>query len=347
MRSMRLMAVSTVVLATAWACGSSGGNVQPNTPPVAKFTAPSCTVSVPCPFTDASTDADGSIASQTWDFGDGSAPATGPTPSHTFTTANTYQVKLTVTDNGGDANSTTVPVIVTASANVPPVASFTAPACNAGSDCPFHSTSTDADGNISATHWDFGDGASADGVDVVHNYSAAGSFNVTLTVTDDKGAASTPVVQAVTVSPAAAQDCTASGSTEVICTITLAQRSTVSITLTSVSCEIGGNRLFIPPPKPRAQTIFTNVCSQVPPQEYTLRDDTGATLVFDAGTQLPIQFHQGTLAPTDPPHDPPAGHIASPSANNWTINIDDGGNKGGPGEPDFTDAILTVVATPQ
>src|SRR5215216_3091288 len=70
MRSIPLMAVSTIVLATAWACGGDGGNVEPNTPPTAAFTVPSCTAGTACTFTDGSTDTDGSIASRTWDFGD-------------------------------------------------------------------------------------------------------------------------------------------------------------------------------------------------------------------------------------------------------------------------------------
>ncbi len=35
--------------------------------------------------------------------------------------------------------------------------------------------------------WDFGDGTTGGGVDVTHSYSAAGSYQVTLTVTDDGG----------------------------------------------------------------------------------------------------------------------------------------------------------------
>jgi PKD repeat protein len=35
--------------------------------------------------------------------------------------------------------------------------------------------------------WDFGDGATGGGVDVTHSFSAAGNYEVTLTVTDDGG----------------------------------------------------------------------------------------------------------------------------------------------------------------
>ena len=64
MRSFRLMAATTVILAGAWACGSDS-NGPSNTSPVANFTAPACTVGVACTFTDASSDPDGTIASDT------------------------------------------------------------------------------------------------------------------------------------------------------------------------------------------------------------------------------------------------------------------------------------------
>jgi PKD repeat protein len=51
-------------------------------------------------FTDASTDSDGSIASRSWNFGDGSSFHRDQ-PAHTYASAGTYTVQLTVTDNGG------------------------------------------------------------------------------------------------------------------------------------------------------------------------------------------------------------------------------------------------------
>lgn len=45
--------------------------------------------------------------------------------------------------------------------------------------------STDSDGQIVSYAWDFGDGTTGSGVSVSHAYNAAGSYLVTLTVTDD------------------------------------------------------------------------------------------------------------------------------------------------------------------
>jgi len=47
--------------------------------------------------------------------------------------------------------------------------------------------STDKDGRIVSYVWDFGDGTTGSGVSVTHVYNAAGSYKVTLTVTDDGG----------------------------------------------------------------------------------------------------------------------------------------------------------------
>jgi PKD repeat protein len=57
----------------------------------------------------ASSDADGSIVSWAWDFGDGTV-ASGASVSHTYVTAGTYTVRLTVTDDDGATGTTTTNV---------------------------------------------------------------------------------------------------------------------------------------------------------------------------------------------------------------------------------------------
>ena len=47
--------------------------------------------------------------------------------------------------------------------------------------------SMDGDGSIAGYAWDFGDGATDSGIQVSHAYTQAGSYQVTLTVTDDGG----------------------------------------------------------------------------------------------------------------------------------------------------------------
>lgn len=93
--------------------------VAANTPPTASFTTKVADLGVSVDGT-ASTDADGTVASWAWDFGDGTASATGGTQSHTYAAAGSYTVKLTVTDNGGATNSASKSVTVSAAAPPPP-----------------------------------------------------------------------------------------------------------------------------------------------------------------------------------------------------------------------------------
>jgi len=154
-----------------------------NTAPVANFT--STTANLTASFTDTSTDSDGSIASRAWEFGDGTSSTTA-NPNHTYAAAGTYAVKLTVTDDDGATHSTTRSVTVTSAGNAPPVANFTATASNLTAS--FTDTSTDSDGSIASRAWEFGDGTSSTAANPSHTYSAAGTYAVKLTVTDDDGA---------------------------------------------------------------------------------------------------------------------------------------------------------------
>jgi PKD repeat protein len=89
-------------------------------------------------------------------------------------------------------------------ANQPPVPSL-ATECS-GMVCSLSAAgSTDADGAIQSYAWNFGDGSSVDTGSVrstTHTYAAAGTYPVTLTVTDDRGVSSSTTSE-VTVAPAA------------------------------------------------------------------------------------------------------------------------------------------------
>jgi PKD repeat protein len=82
-------------------------------------------------------------------------------------------------------------------ANGNPVASFTSSSSQltASFDA---SGSGDPDGTIAGYAWDFGDGTTGQGVSPQHAYTAAGSYPVKLTVTDDAGATDT-LTRSVTV----------------------------------------------------------------------------------------------------------------------------------------------------
>lgn len=61
-----------------------------------------------------SDDPDGTITSYSWDFGDGST-GTGPSPTHAYDNAGTYEVVLTVTDDDGTTAQDTAEVTVSPS----------------------------------------------------------------------------------------------------------------------------------------------------------------------------------------------------------------------------------------
>ena len=149
----------------------------------------------------ASTDLDGKIVSTTIDFGDGTV-VNESSSTHTFSNPGTYLVRVMITDDlGATATSGSNVTIV---ANQPPQArlsltpaSGTAP-LTVTADA---STSSDSDGKIASTTIDFGDGTISSGPTATHTYSAAGSYTVKATVTDDRGASS---IASATVSALAA-----------------------------------------------------------------------------------------------------------------------------------------------
>ncbi len=154
-----------------------------NQAPTASFTLSQNNLAISTDGT-ASSDPDGTVASYAWNFGDGQT-ATGVTANHTYAAAGTYQVSLTVTDNGGATNTTTQSVTVQA-ANIPPTAAFTSSVSNLSAS--FDGTgSTDPDGTIASYSWNYGDATSGAGATTTHAYAAAGTYHVVLTVTDNRG----------------------------------------------------------------------------------------------------------------------------------------------------------------
>ncbi len=96
------------------AAGDCGGGTNPpgNQAPTAAFTT--AIQGLKATFTDQSTDADGTIAKRSWNFGDGTT-STATNPSKTYTTAGTYTVKLTVTDDKGTTSTATRTVTASSS----------------------------------------------------------------------------------------------------------------------------------------------------------------------------------------------------------------------------------------
>ncbi len=177
---------SVLTQATIDAHYAAAGRIVPNRIPVASFTTAASYLGVTVDAS-ASSDSDGTIASYSWQFGDGST-GSGVTAAHTYAASGTYSVILTVTDNVGATATTTRSVTV--AANQAPTASFTSTvsALTATVD---GSASSDAEGPIASYAWDFGDGTTGTGPTATHPYAAEGSYVVTLVVTDAVGATAT------------------------------------------------------------------------------------------------------------------------------------------------------------
>src|SRR5262249_9775653 len=143
----------------ALACGtSSSGTVDPNT---------------------------GDTIAYSWNFGDGSALSTSTSPSHTYAAQGTYTITLTTTDGWGNAASTRKWVSpLTPAGTLAPVPTFTVQ-CTALA-CLTNSFGTaDPDGDVIRYSWNFGDGTAAStAASPTHTYAVAGTYTLTLTVTD-------------------------------------------------------------------------------------------------------------------------------------------------------------------
>src|SRR6476646_5342655 len=140
-----------------------------------------------------STDADGSVVASTINFGDGSALVSGSSASHTYSTAGTYTITGTVTDNLGATASKSAAIVVSNGANQPPVAAISATPNSAYAPATISVSaagSSDPDGTIASSVISFGDGTSASGPAASHKYSSAGVYTLIATVTDNQGASS-------------------------------------------------------------------------------------------------------------------------------------------------------------
>jgi PKD repeat protein len=141
------------------------------------------------------------ISRYDWNFGDG-VFGSGVTESHRFARAGSFQVTLTVTDSAGKTG--TVSKSITVGNTIGPTAAFTvSPATIAAGQVGFFdgTVSTSTPGRtITRYEWNFGDNAIVEGPRVEYRFVRAGSYTVTLTVTDSGGATDTET-KTVTVVP--------------------------------------------------------------------------------------------------------------------------------------------------
>ena len=158
--------------------------LNPVTAPVAGFSATPTDLSVAFITT-----ASGDNLTYLWDFGDGTT-STDPNPTHVYAVAGTYNVIQTVTNSGG-SNAITQPVTTTDPVTAP-VAGFSATPTNLTAAFTFTGS-----GDNLAYEWNFGDTNISTDPNPTHVYAVAGTYSVTLTVSNSTGANS--ITQEVTV----------------------------------------------------------------------------------------------------------------------------------------------------
>ena len=140
----------------------------------------------PVQFSDMSSDADGTVQTWTWDFGDG-VTSDEQNPTHVYKKQGSYNVTLKVEDDQHATSEKTLPITVSVSA--PPVADFSWIPHNPWNAemISFSDKSHAPDGKIVAWHWGFGDGTTSTEQNPLHFYSKAQKYTVTLRVQDSKG----------------------------------------------------------------------------------------------------------------------------------------------------------------
>ena len=166
-----------------------GGTPPVNQPPVAVAGGAPTTGNAPLTvnFSSAgSSDPEGATLTYSWTFGDGGT-STAANPSHIYTAPGSYSARLTVSDGVNSTLSSVIPITVNGVANQPPisVAGGSPTSGPAPLVVTFSSTgSFDPEGVTLTYAWTFGDGGTSTAPSPVHTYSATGTYNARLSVSD-------------------------------------------------------------------------------------------------------------------------------------------------------------------
>jgi PKD repeat protein len=186
--------VSLTVTASNGTTATATQTIQiqaPQQPPTAVISAPDTgVVNQPLTIDGSSSNANsGQITGYAWDFGDGTT-ANGAKVVHTYTQAGSYTIALTVTTSNGLTATATHAIQIE---EQPLTAVISAPTTGqANQPLTFDATGSSAGvGQIRHIEWNFGDGTDASGATVVHTYTRAGSYTVTLTLTGNDGGVAT------------------------------------------------------------------------------------------------------------------------------------------------------------
>lgn len=156
-------------------------------------------------------DLEGPVDTFQWNFGDNTF-GSGPAPSHTYNTAGTYTVTLTVTDSTGLTTTGSTTATIYPASNKLPVARIAGPfSAVTGTATQFSASgSVDPDGSIAQYRWDFAGLGTGNGPTPSFTFTKTGTHLVSLTVTDNLGAKSwTSINVIVSVPPGSGEQITA------------------------------------------------------------------------------------------------------------------------------------------
>jgi heat shock protein HslJ len=255
-------------------------------------------------------------------MGDGSV-LSGPKVQYAYDQAGSFTVRLKVTDQGGQAGTGThgiqiTPVVVV----TPPTAVIYGPSLGeTGQQLTFDgSQSKPGTSAIASYDWDMGEGTVRSGPTVQHTYSTAGTYNVTLKVTDQAGESGTaqhslqvtPVVEVTPPKAAIEGPPTAFVGDSVTFSAAGSQQGTGSITGYAWQSGDGNDT------GPAAENAFTTIYAQpgtyypsvTVVDENGLQDTASTTIVINSrlegtawylantvpGTSISIEFANGSLS---------------------------------------------------
>jgi MYXO-CTERM domain-containing protein len=179
-----------------------------------------------------------------WSFGDGATDTSGPSVYHGYSAAGTYNAQIVVTDSRGRTASGTATVTVTAA--IPPLAATAAADVTSGT-IPFAVTlgASGSGGVAPYTYsWTFGDGGTSTQQNPAHTFQVAGTYSVSVVVTDSRGNSVTKTVT-VTASPSPVLG-SGTGIPPWVIYIVLA----VAAALLGVALVVRRRRRRVPPPMP-------------------------------------------------------------------------------------------------
>ena len=146
----------------------------------------------------------GAIAEYHWNFGDG-ARGDGRTDDHAYASPGTYIVTLTVVDSFGRSASKSLSITVTPGLQPSAVFTYSPTVIRVGQTVNFNASQSrpPAGGTLTRYEWNFGDGSTqvTGGPTTSKVYGAAGTYQVTLTVTDNAGRTATSSPTGVTITP--------------------------------------------------------------------------------------------------------------------------------------------------